>query len=148
MQNMALARRLTAELRGKWFGEYGTACCLTHDNPNLFLSIKEEVGKVLAYCHSGWPQKAVILHMILGSGRLEGWRNHLVRQTVFEDPVNSLARRTNVIVFADEDTELRLLWRLMNYPQNNEMRVEEIHQNLNTQSCLIIIQGVSKERIV
>jgi len=49
------AKKITAELRGHWFGHYGLAFCPAHDNANTpALSLKNaEDGTLLTYCHAG-----------------------------------------------------------------------------------------------
>lgn len=49
------AKKITAELRGHWFGHYGVAYCPAHDNANTpALSLKNaEDGTLLSYCHAG-----------------------------------------------------------------------------------------------
>lgn len=61
MQNMAQATMLTYKLKGKWFGEYGTASCPSHDDrrPSLSISAGKD-GKVLLHCHAGCDQAQVI----------------------------------------------------------------------------------------
>ena len=54
------ARRIVAELGGRWHGDSGVARCPAHDDREPSLSIKKtDEGRLLWHCHAGCSQEAV-----------------------------------------------------------------------------------------
>ncbi|WP_341214218.1 toprim domain-containing protein [uncultured Limimaricola sp.] len=66
------AQTLTAALKGRWHGRYGTACCPAHGDrtPSLSLSNAPD-GRLLLRCHTGCDFLA-ILNALRGLGLVEG----------------------------------------------------------------------------
>ena len=66
------AQTLTAALKGRWRGRYGTACCPAHGDrtPSLSLSNAPD-GRLLLRCHTGCDFRA-ILDALRGMGLVEG----------------------------------------------------------------------------
>lgn len=70
------ARELVGALGGRWFGSYGTARCVVHDDrrPSLKLSDGEN-GKILVHCYVCGVDRA---RDILGELRRRGFLNSMV----------------------------------------------------------------------
>jgi putative DNA primase/helicase len=54
------AQQLTAALKGRWHGSYGTACCPAHDDRNPSLRIADGDTAILLKCFAGCETVAVI----------------------------------------------------------------------------------------
>lgn len=52
--------QISQELHGHRVGAGFMACCPAHDDRNPSLSLSDDNGKILAYCHAGCEQSAVI----------------------------------------------------------------------------------------
>ncbi|WP_282025585.1 DUF7146 domain-containing protein [Limimaricola cinnabarinus] len=72
------AQTLTAALKGRWHGRYGTACCPAHGDrtPSLSLSNAPD-GRLLLRCHTGCTFLAILdalrgLGLVEGTGRVPG----------------------------------------------------------------------------
>jgi len=72
------AQTLTAALKGRWHGRYGTACCPAHGDrtPSLSLSNAPD-GRLLLRCHTGCDFLAILdalrgLGLVEGTGRVPG----------------------------------------------------------------------------
>ena len=73
------AQILTAALKGRWHGRYGTACCPAHGDrtPSLSLSNAPD-GRLLLRCHTGCTFLAILdalrgLWLAEGTGRAPGF---------------------------------------------------------------------------
>ena len=53
------ARELTKALEGRWAGNSGSAKCPAHDDRTPSLSIHDDDGRLLTYCHAGCSPEAV-----------------------------------------------------------------------------------------
>jgi putative DNA primase/helicase len=48
------AQRIVAALNGKWFGSYGTVCCVSHEDGRPGLKLRDgEKGRLLVSCYAG-----------------------------------------------------------------------------------------------
>jgi hypothetical protein len=47
------AKEITNQLSGKWFGSYGIAPCVCHDDKKPSLQISDKNGQLFFYCHAG-----------------------------------------------------------------------------------------------
>jgi hypothetical protein len=86
---MTDARTLTAALRGRWYGRYGSAFCPAHHNTRTpALSLRDgDDGRLLAHCFAGCGFRDV-LAALRGSGLVEGGGAY-----VAPDPTAALRRR-------------------------------------------------------
>lgn len=58
------AKRITATLRGKWFGTYGYVCCVAHEDGHPSLRLRDgERGRLLVRCEAGCDAGDVLAHL-------------------------------------------------------------------------------------
>jgi putative DNA primase/helicase len=90
----------------RWRGQDGfTACCVAHQDRNPSMSVTQRDGKILAYCHAGCPQNAVIAAL----GLLNAHRG--------DRPFNKRQRPTNSVTDRSASTTRRYaleLWMAAN----------------------------------
>jgi putative DNA primase/helicase len=56
----ARAKKIVRALGGQWRGDYGVACCPTHDDTDPSLSVTQKNGRILFHCHAGCSQREVM----------------------------------------------------------------------------------------
>lgn len=74
----------------RWNGKDSfTACCVAHDDRNPSMSVTERDGKILAHCHAGCPQDAVIdaLGILDKSDYSHGNNSNVSRVKQFKGPL-------------------------------------------------------------
>lgn len=87
--NSSWGPRITLALGGKWYGDYGQAPCPAHTDKNPSLSIKEENGKILVYCHAGCTQQAVLAAL----NNMELWKKHQHFLAPFQYQTSHISRQ-------------------------------------------------------
>jgi putative DNA primase/helicase len=70
------AKEITLRLGGKWYGEYGAACCPIHDDKTPSMTIRHcrKTGTVLFFCHARNCPSGEIVKELRRTGKLNGTR--------------------------------------------------------------------------